>query len=196
MIYETSPSLRKEKAQKTEPGSQTEAKHKRIRKSGGKARSRDSETSGRARYATSPSAQSVTHHGTILLGAGWGRDTDVPNSDSVANSNSSECPLSRTLSEENLESLISSIDMSGQNLARPSGVSTNDFSRTPADHSISTSDLRLKLQLYKVRLLLLTRNLKAAKREVKMAMAMNVARGKDSSMALLLKSQLEYACGN
>ncbi|KAI8023595.1 CCR4-NOT transcription complex subunit 10 [Camellia lanceoleosa] len=81
--------------------------------------------------------------------------------------------------------------MSGQNLARPSGVSTNDFSRTPADHSISTSDLRLKLQLYKVRLLLLTRNLKAAKREVKMAMAMNVARGKDSPMDLLLKSQLE-----
>ncbi|KAI8021384.1 CCR4-NOT transcription complex subunit 10 [Camellia lanceoleosa] len=122
--------------------------------------------------------------------------TDVSNSDSVANSNSSESPLSRTLSEENLESLISSIDMSGQNLARPSGVSTNDLSRTPADHSISTSDLRLKLQLYKVRLLLLTRNLKAAKREVKMAMAMNVARGKDSSMALLLKSQLEYARGN
>ncbi|GMP60188.1 hypothetical protein CsSME_00023167 [Camellia sinensis var. sinensis] len=122
--------------------------------------------------------------------------TDVSNSDSVANSNSSESPFSRTLSEENLESLISSIDMSGQNLARPSGVSTNDLSRTPADHSISTSDLRLKLQLYRVRLLLLTRNLKAAKREVKMAMAMNVARGKDSSMALLLKSQLEYARGN
>ncbi|CAL5339682.1 unnamed protein product [Camellia sinensis] len=122
--------------------------------------------------------------------------TDVSNSDSVANSNSSESPLSRTLSEENLESLISSIDMSGQNLTRPSGVATNDFSRTPADHSISTSDLRLKLQLYKVRLLLLTRNLNAAKREVKMAMAMNVARGKDSSMALLLKSQLEYARGN
>ncbi|KAF5945088.1 hypothetical protein HYC85_015316 [Camellia sinensis] len=122
--------------------------------------------------------------------------TDVSNSDSVANSNSSESPLSRTSSEENLESLISSIDMSGQNLARPSGVSTNDFSRTPADHSISTSDLRLKLQLYKVRLLLLTRNLKAAKREVKMAMAMNVARGKDSCMALLLESQLEYARGN
>ncbi|KAF5947772.1 hypothetical protein HYC85_013729 [Camellia sinensis] len=58
MIYETSPSLREEKTEKTEPGSQTEAKHERVRKSGGKARSRDSETSGRAQYATSPSAQS------------------------------------------------------------------------------------------------------------------------------------------
>ncbi|KAF5934923.1 hypothetical protein HYC85_026052 [Camellia sinensis] len=108
--------------------------------------------------------------------------------------NANESLLSRTLSEENLESLISSIDLSGQNLARPSGPqSSNDLSRTPADHSISTG---LKLQLYKVRLLLFTRNFKAAKREVKMAMAMNVARGKDSSVALLLKSQLEYARGN
>ncbi|GMQ07132.1 hypothetical protein CsSME_00051463 [Camellia sinensis var. sinensis] len=121
--------------------------------------------------------------------------TDVSIIDSVANAN--ESLLSRTLSEENLESLISSIDLSGQNLARPSGPqSSNDLSRTPADHSISTGDLRLKLQLYKVRLLLFTRNFKAAKREVKMAMAMNVARGKDSSVALLLKSQLEYARGN
>ena len=29
MIYETSPSLQEEKTEKTEPGSQTEAKHKR-----------------------------------------------------------------------------------------------------------------------------------------------------------------------
>ncbi|PSS08396.1 CCR4-NOT transcription complex subunit like [Actinidia chinensis var. chinensis] len=87
--------------------------------------------------------------------------------------------------------------MSGQNLARSSGLqSANDLSRTPADHSISTSDLKLQLQLYKVRFLLLTRNLKATKREVKTAMSMNVACGKDSSMALLLKSELEYARGN
>ena len=46
MVYETSSSLREEKIEKTEPGSQTEAKHKRVRKSGGKARSRDSKTSG------------------------------------------------------------------------------------------------------------------------------------------------------
>ncbi|KAE9462689.1 hypothetical protein C3L33_05410, partial [Rhododendron williamsianum] len=123
--------------------------------------------------------------------------TDVSNTDSVSTVNASDNSLSRTLSEENLETLISTIDMSGQNLSRPSGLqSSNDISRTPSDHSISTSDLRLKLHLYKVRFLLLTRNLKAAKREVKTAMAMNVSRGKDSSMALLLKSQLEYARGN
>ncbi|KAJ6793535.1 CCR4-NOT transcription complex subunit 10-like [Iris pallida] len=50
------------------------------------------------------------------------------------------------------------------------------------------------MHLYKVRLLLLTRNLKAAKREVKLAM--NMARGRDLSTELLLKSQLEYARGN
>lgn len=123
--------------------------------------------------------------------------TDVSNTDSAPSVNASENSLSRTLSEENLETLISTIDMSGQNLSRPSGLqSSNDISRTPSDHSISTSDLRLKLHLYKVRFLLLTRNLKAAKREVKTAMAVNVSRGKDSSMALLLKSQLEYARGN
>ncbi|XAR56065.1 hypothetical protein NMG60_11036369 [Bertholletia excelsa] len=122
---------------------------------------------------------------------------DVSNSDSTTNANVLENPLSRTLSEENLESLMSSIEMSGQKLSRPSGLpSSSDGSRTPADHSISTSDLRLKLQLYKIRFFLLTRNIKAAKREVKMAMAMNVALGKDSSMALLLKSELEYARGN
>ncbi|KAI8570687.1 hypothetical protein RHMOL_Rhmol01G0055100 [Rhododendron molle] len=123
--------------------------------------------------------------------------TDVSNTDSVSTLNASDNSLSRTLSEENLETLISTIDMSGQNLSRPSGLqSSNDILRTPSDHSISTSDLRLKLHLYKVRFLLLTRNLKAAKREVKTTMAMNVSRGKDSSMALLLKSQLEYARGN
>ncbi|XP_058206894.1 uncharacterized protein LOC131320263 isoform X1 [Rhododendron vialii] len=109
----------------------------------------------------------------------------------------SESPLSRTLLEENLETLISNIDMSGRNLAGLSGLqSSNNRMWAPSDHSVSTCDLRLKLQLYKVQLLLLTRNLKAAKREVKMAMAMNVAHGKDSSMALLLKSQLEYDRGN
>ncbi|KAL6974129.1 hypothetical protein U1Q18_028312 [Sarracenia purpurea var. burkii] len=123
--------------------------------------------------------------------------TDACITDSVASVNTSESSLSRTFSEENLETLISTMDMSGQNLARPSGLqSSNDLSRAPADHSISTSDLRLKLHLYKVRFLLLTRNLKAAKCEVKMAMTMNVAHGEDSSMSLLLKSQLEYARGN
>ncbi|RVW74101.1 CCR4-NOT transcription complex subunit 10 [Vitis vinifera] len=100
---------------------------------------------------------------------------DASNSDSVASLNSSENPLSRTLSEETLdyETMFSALDI---------------------DRSIPTVDLKLKLQLYKVRILLLTRNLKAAKREVKQAM--NIARGRDSSMALLLKSELEYARGN
>ncbi|XP_057968506.1 uncharacterized protein LOC131157997 [Malania oleifera] len=122
---------------------------------------------------------------------------DASNTDSAANVNSSENDLSRTLSEETLEydTLLSTLDMSGQNLTRAAGLpSSNDLSRTSADRSIPTVDLKLKLQLYKVRLLLLSRNLKAAKREAKIAM--NIARGGDSSMALLLKSQLEYARGN
>lgn len=124
-------------------------------------------------------------------------DASVP--DTTANTNALESSLSRTFSEEGLEDeslqLLSSLDISRENLQRPSNLeSSNDFSRTQADDSISTIDLRLKLHLYKVRFLLLTRNLKAAKREVKMAM--NVARGKDYTTALYLKSQLEYARGN
>lgn len=119
--------------------------------------------------------------------------SDPINSDSTVNANGPESPISRTLSEETLyESLMSTLDVSGaQNLTRPS----NDLPRTQADESlITTPDLRLKVHLYKVWVLILTRNLKAAKREVKMAM--NIARGKDYSLALFLKSQLEYARRN
>ncbi|KAK1413976.1 hypothetical protein QVD17_29713 [Tagetes erecta] len=119
--------------------------------------------------------------------------SDPVNSDSIVNTNGPESPLSRTLSEDTLyESLISTLDDSGaQNITRPS----NDLSRSQTDVSyISTPDLRLKVHLYKVWILILTRNLKAAKREVKMAM--NIARGKDYSLALFLKSQLEYARNN
>ncbi|XP_024980153.1 CCR4-NOT transcription complex subunit 10-B isoform X2 [Cynara cardunculus var. scolymus] len=119
--------------------------------------------------------------------------SDPINSDSAVNANGPESPISRTLSEETLyESLMSTLDVSGaQNLTRPS----NDLTRTQADESlITTPDLRLKVHLYKVWVLILTRNLKAAKREVKMAM--NIARGKDYSLALFLKSQLEYARRN
>lgn len=123
---------------------------------------------------------------------------DASNSDLAATVNASENALSRTLSEETLEDdtvlALSSLEISGQNLTRPVGLSSNELSRTLVDRSISTVDLKLKLQLYKVRFLLLTRNLKHAKREVKLAM--NIARGKDSSLALFLKSQLEYARGN
>lgn len=129
--------------------------------------------------------------------------TDASNSDLSASVNASDNPLSRTLSgtlseetldDENILSL-STLDIGGQNSARPAGFSSsNDLSRTPVDRCFTTVDLKLKLQLYKVRFLLLTRNLKQAKREVKHVM--NIARGKDSSMALLLKSQIEYARGN
>ncbi|KAJ8753268.1 hypothetical protein K2173_017889 [Erythroxylum novogranatense] len=123
---------------------------------------------------------------------------DAPNSDLSPGGNTLENSLSRSLplSVETLEyGSIFSLEMDGQNLARPVGLSSShDLSRTPVDSSMSNVDLKLQLQLYKVQFLLLTRNFKQAKREVKLAM--NIARGRDSSMALLLKSQLEYARGN
>ncbi|KAF8656508.1 hypothetical protein HU200_060677 [Digitaria exilis] len=88
------------------------------------------------------------------------------------------------------ESLYSSFD-GHQHLERPI---LNDVSRASADLAATAADLKVRLQIYKVRLLLLTRNLKVAKRELKVLM--NMARGRDSSTELLLKSQLEYARGN
>lgn len=138
----------------------------------------------------------------VLKSASFPSNSTIPdasNPDSPAAGITSEGSLSRTLSEEGLEDdalhLISSMEIGGQNLLRQSGVkSSNDSTRSQADEFISTADMRIKLHLCKVQFLLLTRNLKAAKREVKMAM--NTARGKDHSMALYLKSQLEYARGN
>ncbi|XVF34598.1 hypothetical protein REPUB_Repub18cG0072400 [Reevesia pubescens] len=121
--------------------------------------------------------------------------SDVSSSDLAASVNVSENPLSRTLSEDPLDEMFSTLDIGGQNLARPAGLtSANDLPRITVDRSISGVDLKLKLQLYKVQFSLLTRNVKLAKREVKHAI--NIARGRDSSMALLLKAQLEYARGN
>ncbi|KAK8543239.1 hypothetical protein V6N13_136232 [Hibiscus sabdariffa] len=121
--------------------------------------------------------------------------SDASASDLAANGSASENPLSRSLSEDPLDEIISSLDIGRQNLSRSAGLtSANDLPRTTVDRFISGVDLKLKLQLYKVRFLLLTRNVKIAKREVKHAM--NIARGRDSSMALLLKAQLEYARGN
>ncbi|KAL3535897.1 hypothetical protein ACH5RR_004358 [Cinchona calisaya] len=125
---------------------------------------------------------------------------DASNSDSASASNALEISLARTLAEEELEDeslqLLSSLDIKRQNLPRSSSRlhSSNDLLRAQTDDSVSAVDLRLLLHLYKVHFLLLTRNLKAAKREVKMAM--NIARGKDNTLALYLKSQLEYARGN
>ncbi|KAL9151279.1 hypothetical protein ABFS82_11G042700 [Erythranthe guttata] len=124
---------------------------------------------------------------------------DSSHPDSVVIANSLENSLTRTLSEEALEDdplhLLSSLNITGQNLQRLSGIaSSNDHPRSQSEEPLSVVDLRLKLHLYKVRFLLLTRNLKAAKRELKMAM--NLARGQDYPMALYLKSQLEYARRN
>ncbi|KAE8657887.1 36.4 kDa proline-rich protein-like [Hibiscus syriacus] len=121
--------------------------------------------------------------------------SDASSSDLAASVNASENSISRTLSEDRLDDMFSTLDIGEQNLALSAGLtSVNDHPRITVDRSISGVDLKLKLQLYKVRFLLLTRNLKLAKREVKHAM--NIARGRDSSMALLLKAQLEYTRGN
>ncbi|KAK1400055.1 CCR4-NOT transcription complex subunit 10 [Heracleum sosnowskyi] len=118
---------------------------------------------------------------------------DISSSDLTINSPGS--PLSRSLSEEaEYENFFSALDISGQNLTRKSDKFSNNFPRNHNDDTFPVIDLKLKLHLYKVSFLLLTRKLKAAKREVKMAM--NIARGKDYSMAVYLKSQLEYARGN
>ncbi|KAG8367440.1 hypothetical protein BUALT_Bualt16G0072400 [Buddleja alternifolia] len=119
---------------------------------------------------------------------------DSAHSDSIT-ANTLESSLTRTLSDEALEDeslqLLSSLNITGQNLQRPSIASSK---HRQVEETLSATDLRLKLHFYKVRFLLLTRNLKAAKREVKMAM--NLARGKEYPMALYLKSQLEYARRN
>ncbi|GMH04554.1 hypothetical protein Nepgr_006394 [Nepenthes gracilis] len=122
---------------------------------------------------------------------------DDLNSDIAITGNTSEDSLSRTLSDVTIEyeTLLSTLDIGGQNLSRASNLSSSsDLPRSPADLSSVAVDLKLTLPLYKVQLLLLIRSLKAAKREVKLAV--NIAPGRDSSKALLLKSQLEYARGN
>ncbi|KAL8159516.1 LOW QUALITY PROTEIN: hypothetical protein V2J09_001053 [Rumex salicifolius] len=118
---------------------------------------------------------------------------DLNSDESSATANASDS-LSRTLSDESAEyeTLLSTLDMG--ELSRPTNVPCSiDLPRTPSGH-FSLVDLKLKLPLYKVHLLFLTRRLKTAKRELKSAM--NLARGRDSSSALLLKSQLELARGN
>ncbi|KAL2534847.1 Tetratricopeptide repeat (TPR)-like superfamily protein [Abeliophyllum distichum] len=141
----------------------------------------------------------VQHVSRSALLPSYSTIPDASTSDSVTNANTLEISFSRALSEEVLEDeslqLSSSLDISEQNLQRPGGLAfCNDVPRSHAEESHSTIDLRIKLHFYKVRYFLLTRNLKEAKREVKMAM--NIAHGKDYPMALYLKSHLEYARGN
>ncbi|ESQ44541.1 hypothetical protein EUTSA_v10003437mg [Eutrema salsugineum] len=100
-----------------------------------------------------------------------------------------------SLCEETLDYDNVLAEIEAEKRMKPVGhIPSNNILKTLGERSILTVDLKLELQLYKVRFLLLTRNLKLAKREVKHAM--NIAQKRDSSMALLLKSQLEYAHGN
>ncbi|KAG6414232.1 hypothetical protein SASPL_126950 [Salvia splendens] len=141
---------------------------------------------------------SLAHQQPLLVSKSTSFSNNSTLQDGSHPDSTSDNSLTRTLSEEALEDehlrLLSSLDISGQNLQRPGIVSANDLQRIQPEGLISTADLKLKLHLYKVRFLLLTRNLKAAKREVKIAM--NLIRGKDYPLALYLKSQLEYVCGN
>ncbi|KAG8049575.1 hypothetical protein GUJ93_ZPchr0009g1823 [Zizania palustris] len=116
-----------------------------------------------------------------------------PDSDSNIYAGGSENLSAGNLSDDALEfeSFYSTLDGGNLNLGRPI---LNDLSRASADLAATAADLKVRLQIYKVRLLLLTKNLKVAKRELKVLM--NMARGRDSSTELLLKSQLEYTRGN
>ncbi|KAF8095035.1 hypothetical protein N665_0344s0004 [Sinapis alba] len=99
------------------------------------------------------------------------------------------------LCEETLEYDNVLAEIEAEKRMKPVGhIPANNLLKTIGERSILTVDVKLELQLYKVRFLLFTRNVKLAKREVKHAM--NIAQKRDSSMALLLKSQLEYAHGN
>ncbi|XP_022755173.1 CCR4-NOT transcription complex subunit 10-like isoform X4 [Durio zibethinus] len=85
--------------------------------------------------------------------------SDASGSDLAASINASENPLSRTLSEDPLDEMFSTLDIGGQNLSRPAGLtSANDLPRTTVDRSISGVDLKLQLQLYKDKSLLITYN--------------------------------------
>uniref|UniRef100_A0A1J3J284 CCR4-NOT transcription complex subunit 10 n=1 Tax=Noccaea caerulescens TaxID=107243 RepID=A0A1J3J284_NOCCA len=100
-----------------------------------------------------------------------------------------------SLCEETLDYANVLAEIEAEKRMKPVGhIPANNLLKTLGERAILHVDLKLELQLYKVRFLLLTRNLKLAKREVKHAM--NIAQKRDSSMALLLKSQLEYAHGN
>ncbi|KAJ0984337.1 hypothetical protein J5N97_002693 [Dioscorea zingiberensis] len=115
---------------------------------------------------------------------------DAPISDLSTSANIPDDPLTRSLSDE-YETLISTMDSGALKFGRSA---LNDVSKPSVDRTAPCIDLKLNMQLFKVRFLLLTRNLKVAKREVKLAM--NIVRDRDSSAALMLKSQLEYARGN
>ncbi|KAL2633465.1 hypothetical protein R1flu_004944 [Riccia fluitans] len=108
-----------------------------------------------------------------------------------------ELGLTRTSSEEVLdeETLSLSLDVEGSGVRSSSPVLVSSgmpMSNVEKVLPAPVMELKLMLHLYKVRLLMLTRNLKATKREVKSAL--NLSR--DHLKALLLKAQLEYSRAN
>lgn len=125
---------------------------------------------------TAPLLQSLTHTAETesLLG----------NSDQT---------LTRTSSEEGLEEealTLGALEMEpSQSIVTRSTTAPIVAAR---EKPIPPVDVKLVLHLYRVRLFLYTRNLKATKREIKSAL--NLSR--DHMTALLLKAQLEYSRGN
>jgi len=103
---------------------------------------------------------------------------------------STEQNLARTSSDEVLEEdpvVLGSLEVDpNQNRATITPVIAAREKPVPA------VDVKLLLHLYRVRLFLSARNLKASKREIKSAL--NLSR--ENVTALLLKAQLEYSRGN
>lgn len=114
---------------------------------------------------------------------------------SLIASPSGETGLTRTSSDEVLDDEVLSIELEMEGphgvraAALPKPVPRASGSQKPSPVSV---ELKLAMHLHKVRLLLLTMNLKGAKREVKSAL--NLSR--DNLAALVLKAQLEYTRGN
>ena len=138
--------------------------------------------------------QLMTDAGGSLPSSGDGSHTLSSGAPSLMNSPSGELGLTRTSSEEVLDedSLSLSLDVEGR---RPSLPLQTGLPRVHNYEKILPApvvDLKLMLHLYKVRLLMLTRNHRATKREVKCAL--NLSR--DHLTALVLKAQLEYSRAN
>lgn len=113
-----------------------------------------------------------------------------------------EASLTRSSSEEVLDEDVLSLglDIEGSNTvksAAPMSMLSHAIQGSP-DRLTSApprdSSVKISLHLNKVRFFLCTRNIRAAKKEVKLAM--NLAQGVDHSKALMLKAQLEYLRGN
>lgn len=148
----------------------------------------------------SESGSSVTPQ-SVLLSSASDSTSNIGNIPvSTANSTIPEASLTRSSSEEVLDEEVLSLglDMEGSNSARSASTLSILSNATRVERPPSAppkdSNVKILLHLYKVHLLLCTRNIKAAKREVKLAV--NLARGRDYLTALILKAQLEYSRGN